>query len=101
MLTAFSCETKNGDTKILQINADNNVVIISDQGEASSKRAIYFVENKIIELYENVKLEKERDVLVGDKGIFNILTGKGELSVEPNKQGGKIKVYGIFRSKKK
>ena len=32
MLTAFTCETKNGDTKILQINADNNVVITSDQG---------------------------------------------------------------------
>ena len=100
MLTAFSCETKNGDTKILQINADNNVVIISDQGEASSKRAIYFVENKIIELYENVKLQKEGDILFGDKGVFNVLTGKGEISTEPDQKGSKKKVYGIIRSKK-
>ena len=59
ILTAFSCETNDGDTKILQINADDNVVIKSDQGNAYANRAIYFVEKKIIELYENVKLEKD------------------------------------------
>ncbi len=101
MLTAFTCQKKNGDTEILQINADNNVVIISDQGKAFAKRGIYFVNDKIIELYDNVKLEKEGDILVGDKGIFNVLTGKGEISIEPNKEGGRKKVYGIIRSKKK
>jgi len=101
MLTAFTCETKEGDTKILQINADNNVVIVSDQGKAFADRGIYFVEDKIIELYDKVKLEKEGDILVGDKGIFNVLTGKGEISIEPNKIGGRKKVYGIIRSKKK
>ena len=101
MLTAFTCETKNGSTKILQINADNNVVIISDQGKAYAERGIYFVDDKIIELYDNVKLEKEGDILIGDKGIFNVLTGKGEISIEPNKEGGRKKVYGIIRSKKK
>ena len=101
ILTAFTCQTKDGDTKILQINADNNVVIISDQGKAFAKRGIYFVDDKIIELYDKVKLEKEGDILVGDKGIFNVLTGKGEISIEPNKEGGRKKVYGIIRSKKK
>ena len=101
MLTAFTCESKNGDTKIIQINADNNVIIVSDQGKAFAERGIYFVEDKLIELYDKVKLEKEGDILVGDKGIFNVLTGKGEISIEPNKQGGRKKVYGIIRSKKK
>ena len=101
MLTAFTCETKEGDTNILQINADNNVVIVSDQGKAFADRGIYFVEDKIIELYGKVKLEKEGDILVGDKGIFNVLTGKGEISIEPDKIGGRKKVYGIIRSKKK
>ena len=101
ILTAFTCETKEGDTKILQINADGNVVIVSDQGKAFADRGIYFVEDKIIELYDKVKLEKEGDVLVGDIGIFNVLTGKGEISIEPNKIGGRKKVYGIIRSKKK
>ena len=99
MLTAFTCESKNGDTKILQINADNNIIIVSDQGKAFADRGIYFVEDKIIELYDNVKLEKEGDILVGDRGIFNVLTGKGEISIEPNKEGGRKKVYGIIRSK--
>ena len=99
ILTAFTCQTKNGDTKILQINADNNIIIVSDQGKAFADRGIYFVEDKIIELYDNVKLEKEGDVLVGDKGIFNVLTGKGIISTEPNKEGGRKKVYGIIRSK--
>ena len=101
MLTAFTCESKNGDTKILQINADNNIIIVSDQGKAYADRGIYFVEDKIVELYDNVKLEKDGDILVGDKGIFNVLTGKGEISTEPNKEGGRKKVYGIIRSKKK
>ena len=48
---------------------------------------------------DNVKLEKAGDILVGDKGIFNVLTGKGEISTEPNKEGGRKKVYGIIRSK--
>ena len=99
ILTAFTCQTKDGDTEILQINADNNIIIVSDQGKAFADRGIYFVEDKIIELYDNVKLEKEGDVLVGDKGIFNVLTGKGEISTEPNKEGGRKKVYGIIRSK--
>ena len=99
ILTAFTCQTKNGDTKILQINADNNIIIVSDQGKAFADRGIYFVEDKMIELYDNVKLEKEGDILVGDKGIFNVLTGKGEISTEPNKEGGRKKVYGIIRSK--
>ena len=101
VLTAFTCETKKGETKIIQINADNNVVIVSDQGKAFAERGIYFVEDNIIELYDKVKLEKEGDLLVGDKGIFNVLTGKGEISIEPNKEGGRKKVYGIIRSKKK
>ena len=28
ILTAFTCEAKNGDTKIIQVNAEKNVVII-------------------------------------------------------------------------
>ena len=50
ILTAFTCESKNGDTKILQINADNNIIIVSDQGKAYADSGIYFVEDKIIEL---------------------------------------------------
>ena len=100
VLTAFTCETKKGETRIIQINADNNVVIISDQGKAFAERGIYFVESNIIELYDKVKLEKEGDLLIGDKGIFNVLTGKGEISTEPDQKGSKRKVYGIIRSKK-
>ncbi len=101
ILTAFTCETKNGDTKVVQVNADNNVIIISDQGKAFANRGIYFVEEKIIELYEKVKLEKDGDILVGDKGIFNVITGKGEISIDPENKGKKRKVYGIIRSKNK
>ena len=99
-LTAFSCETVDGDTKIIQINADNNVIIKSDQGNAYAERGEYFVEKRIIKLYENVKLEKDGDILVGDQGVFNIYTGKGEISVIPSNEGRK-KVYGIIKSKKK
>ena len=99
-LTAFSCETLGGDTKIIQINADNNVIIKSDQGNAYAVRGEYFVEKRIIKLYENVKLEKDGDILVGDQGVFNIYTGKGEISVMPANEGRK-KVYGIIKSKKK
>lgn len=101
MLTAFSCETEDGDTKIIQVNADNNVIIKSDQGNAFANRGIYFVDDKIIELYDKVKLEKDGDILVGDNGKFNVLTGKGEISVAPGKKGGGKKVYGIIKSKKK
>ena len=75
-------------------------MIVSDQGKAFAERGIYFVEDKIIELYDNVRLEKEGDIFVGDKGFFNVLTGKGEISTEPDQKGSKRKVYGIIRSKK-
>jgi len=101
ILTAFTCENKDGDTKIIQVNADRNVEIVSDQGKAFANNAIYFVDEKIIELYDRVRLEKEGDIIVGDRGFFNVITGKGEISIEPNKQGGRKKVYGIIRSKKK
>ena len=51
MLEKIYIKTKNGDTKVIQVNADNNVIIISDQGKAFANRGIYFVEEKIIELY--------------------------------------------------
>ena len=78
-----------------------SIIIKSDQGNAYAKRATYFVESKIIELYDNVKLEKDGDIIVGDKGEFNVFTGKGEISVVPSKKGGSKKVYGIIKSKKK
>ncbi len=101
ILTAFSCETTDGEMRIIQINADQNVVIKSDQGNAYANKGIYFVEKRIIELYENVKLEKDGDILVGDVGKFNVYTGKGEISVMPSDDGTKKKVYGIIKSKKK
>ena len=57
ILTAFTCQKKNGDTEILQINADNNVVIISDQGNAFENRRIYFVNDKIIEQNSYIHLD--------------------------------------------
>ena len=45
-------------------------------------------------------MEKDGDILVGDQGVFNIYTGKGEISVMPANEGRK-KVYGIIKSKKK
>ena len=101
MLTAFSCQTIDGETQIIQINADQNVIIKSDQGNAYANRGVYFVEKKIIELYDNVKLEKDGDILVGDTGKFNVYTGKGEISVLPSSNGVRKKVYGIIKSKKK
>ena len=47
------------------------------------------------------RIIKKGDKVVGDKGFFNVLTGKGEITTEPEKEGGKKKVYGIIRSKKK
>ena len=101
ILTAFSCETTDGEMRIIQINADQNVVIKSDQGSAYANKGIYFVEKRIIELYENVKLEKDGDILVGDIGKFNVYTGKGEISVAPSNDGTRKKVYGIIKSKNK
>ena len=101
ILTAFSCETTDGKMRIIQINADQNVVIKSDQGSAYANKGIYFVEKRIIELYENVKLEKDGDILVGDIGKFNVYTGKGEISVAPSNDGTRKKVYGIIKSKNK
>ena len=62
------------ETQIIQINADENVIIKSDQGNAYANRGVYFVEKRIIELYDNVKLEKDGDILVGDTGKFNVYT---------------------------
>ena len=45
ILTAFSCETTDGEMRIIQINADQNVIIKSDQGSAYANKGIYFVGN--------------------------------------------------------
>ena len=52
-------------------------------------------------MYENVKLEKDGNILVGDMGQFNVYTGKGEISVSQSYDGKRKKVYGIIKSKKK
>ena len=91
--------TDNAQGAIKKIDADGNVFLTTQEETASGANGIYDVEHQEIHLNSNVVLTRGKNVLKGDKLIYNFATGRSVISsgagdAKDNK--GKQRVHALF-----
>jgi len=103
MLIEYHGENSKGKKKstISKITADKGMVLNSEGKIAKAKKGVYDVDAEIVTLYENVELNRGSTVLMGDKFIYNVKTGKSRLMNEEIEEvKGKKIVVGSKKSKR-
>lgn len=85
-----------GGGSIKKIDADGNVFLSTTEETASGNAGTYDVENQIITLNKNVVLTRSKNVLKGDKLVYNFATGKSVLTsggaeTKPGQGGGRVR----------
>ncbi len=78
----------NRDITNLKVEDEIGLHIITNKTEMFSKKAIYDRKKSIIELFENVKIKRGNEVIVGDYGILD--TNKNSYKVS-SKNSNKVK----------
>ena len=84
-------------TQIDRIEIFDNIKIITKDAIVTSQRGIYFPNTRIVELYDNVTIKQDGNILNGDKAISNLNTGISRM-VSTSKSR---KVKGVFKEKNK
>jgi len=79
---SFEIINEKRDVSKLFVEDDKEINIKTDDIIMYSKKAVYNKKNSIIELYENVKINRENEIITGDYGIFN--TEKKSYKVSSN-----------------
>ena len=72
-------EEQKERNKFKKIEAEGNVVFKAKEKSAHAQKATYMVEDRIVELYDQVKLSENGNVLTGKRFIYNILTGESKI----------------------
>jgi lipopolysaccharide export system protein LptA len=71
-------------TKVKLIEFTGNVVIITKGDKATGGRGIYDVKSGVFNLFDDVHLYQKKNVLTGDKLVYNRYTGESVLSKNDN-----------------
>ena len=69
---------------------DNIAEIKTNNTEMYAKKAVYSKKNNTIELFENVKVERGKETIIGDYGLINLLNDS--YSVKSN-NSKKVKIF--------
>ena len=87
-----SYKNTNNITEIENLTAkDENIVEIKTNNiEMYAKKAVYNKKNNTIELFENVKVERGKETILGDYGLINLLNDS--YSVKSN-NSKKVKIF--------
>jgi lipopolysaccharide export system protein LptA len=74
-LTAYYTQSETNDTQITRITAKGNVVITTATDTAYGDNGEYDVTTELVTLNGKVRVEREKNVLNGDKATVNLKTG--------------------------
>ncbi len=96
VLVAYFTENSAGVTAVHRVEAFDNVKIETKLEKATSKRAVYTVNNGMVTLTDSVKLTREGNVLDGCRAQVNLNTGLSKLFGCKDQGGGQV--GGVFRS---
>lgn len=92
----------NQASSISKVTLVGNITITSNDDTAQGQRGIYDVKKQLITLNDSVILSQGKNIVKGDKLVYNVATGKSEISggtqsintTSEKKAGGRVK--GIF-----
>lgn len=71
-----------GSSEIEYVRANNNLKMTNESGEATSEWGIYFVQEGIIKMYNNVRIQTDSFVLTGEEFVYDLETGNGTMLQE-------------------
>ena len=93
-LVAYFRKTRDGRSEIHQVDAFNNVDIVTAQDRVRSDKGVYNVTSGIATLIGRVRITRGDNVLTGDKAEVNLNTGVSKLLMEPgvgSSKGGRVR----------
>lgn len=68
-----------GEQKIQKIDVDGNVFITTPAESAKGSKGVYYVDQKIIRLFNNVTLTQGKNILNGDALEYDMTTGRSRV----------------------
>ena len=74
----------------LNVEDDNIAQIKTDDIEMYAKKAVYSKKNNTIELFENVKVIRGKETIIGDYGLINLLNDSYSVKSDNSK---KVKIF--------
>lgn len=95
---ALSIQANKGE--IRRIQAKGNVVLASNQGQATGALADYDVTGRMVTMTGKVVLSQGQNVMRGSRLVVNLATGQAQLSSTPGVTGSG-RVEGLFVPAKK
>ena len=99
VLTASLAPGGGSATQVTQIDASGGVVITQAGGEkkAESKRAVYYVAERVATLHCDVWITQGENRLNGQYAEFNLKTGVSRITPDASGCGGDSQVRGVFQ----
>lgn len=90
-MEAFFEADQQGVNKIVRIEIPQNVKIVTDNGVVTAKTGIYYPDEQLVKLFDNVKIVQKKNVLHGQRAETDLKTGITRVL-----SGGKSRVSGVF-----
>jgi lipopolysaccharide export system protein LptA len=91
LIQAQFYKTKADKTEVREVQAFDDVVIVTEQDVVRSDKAIYNVLTEMATLTGNVRITRGANVLTGDAAEVNMKTGVSRLLASPGgKSGGRV-----------
>ena len=81
---------KTNNQKITKLLASGNVVFLKDKQLATGDKAIYYLDQDKVIITGNVKLERDNNIVKGEKLIIDFITGLSK--IEGSKSNQKVKM---------
>lgn len=87
IMEAFFQKDKEGTPVLQRVEIPKNARIVTKDGEVTAKTGVYYPEQGLVKLYENVVINQNGNILRGDRaetdlntGISKVLSGKSRVS---------------------
>ena len=96
MVALFEKNSKTQNLEINRLDIFDNVRIKTPQADVTADKGTYFPKTGIVELYDNVLINQNGNILKGDKAQTNLNTGVSKITA-----GKQNRVTGVFKETKK
>lgn len=82
-----------------RVEAEGNVLALGPKGNVTGNRAIYSEKTKRIEVFNNVKITQDKNIIEGEYALFNLETNVAEMYTHPphtSQTGSPKRIHGMI-----
>ncbi|MBA3813865.1 MAG: hypothetical protein H0X26_05175 [Alphaproteobacteria bacterium] len=94
-------KSKDGEDKLNleRVEAEGNMLASGPNGVVTGDRGVYLEKTKMIEVFNNVKITQEENVIEGEYAKFNLETNVAEMYTQPphvSQTGSRKRIHGMI-----